>query len=127
MKLINTNKAPMAIGPYSQAVQAGDYIFCSGQIGLDPVTMQIAEGGIDAQTRQVFANIKAVLTNQNLSLRDVVKVQVFLQNIDDFSFVNNIYAEYMNGHKPARDTAEVSKLPLKALIEISVVACSETK
>jgi len=127
MQTINTNNAPAAIGPYSQAIQAGDYLFCSGQIGLDPISMQLVEGGIEAQTRQVFANILAVLNSLNLTLQNVVKVQVFLQSMEDFSLVNEIYVEFMNSHKPARDTVEVSKLPKMALIEISVIAHYEEK
>jgi len=122
MKITHTNKAPAAIGPYSQAVQVGDFVFCSGQIGLDPTSMKLIEGGVKSQTRQVFLNIEAVLESSNLSLSNVVKVQVFIQNMDHFSMVNEIYGDFMKGHKPARDTIEVSKLPLEALIEISVVA-----
>jgi 2-iminobutanoate/2-iminopropanoate deaminase len=125
MKTIYTNKAPQAVGPYSQAIQTGNYVFCSGQIGLNPTTMQLIEGGIENQTSQVLRNIEAVLESINLTLQNVVKVQIFLQDMGDFNLVNQIYAKFMNEHKPARDTVEVSKLPLNALIEISVIAFKE--
>lgn len=122
MQYIYSPKAPKPVGPYSQAVKAGEFIFCSGQIGLVPETSQIIEGGVKAQTVQIFANIIEVLKETGASLENVVKVQVFLKDIRDFGEVNKIYAEFFSNHKPARDTFEVAKLPLDALVEISITA-----
>jgi 2-iminobutanoate/2-iminopropanoate deaminase len=122
MQFFNSINAPKPVGPYSQAVKAGDFIFCSGQIGLVPETSKIIEGGINAQTVQIFANIIEILKASGASLDNVVKVQIFLKDITDFAIVNQIYAEFFGDHKPARDTIEVSNLPLNAIVEISITA-----
>ncbi len=122
MKLINdTPHVPAAVGPYSQAVRAGGFLFCSGQIPIDPATGRIEATDVEGQTRQVFANIEALLKAQGRSLSDVVKATVFLQDMTDFPRVNPLYAEAFGGHKPARSTVQVAGLPLSALIEIEVI------
>lgn len=121
MKAIYTNHAPEPVGPYAQAVAAGDFVFCSGQIALDPNTNTLVSGGVVAQTKQVFANLVAVLKAADCKLSDVVKVDIFVANMDDFREVNDAYATLMGGNKPARATVEVSRLPKDALIEVSCV------
>lgn len=124
MEYISTETAPAAIGPYSQAIRDGDMIFASGQIplGLDG---KIVEGGIEAQTKQVLANVAAILQSQDLSLSNVVKTTVFVQDLADFATINAIYEDAFGDHKPARSTIQVAGLPLGALVEIEVVAtCS---
>lgn len=125
MKEITTNKAPKAVGPYSQAINAGSFVFCSGQIGLDPQSGNLVEG-IENQTKQVLENLSAVLAAEGLSLKDVVKSDIFITSIIDFTVVNEIYGRYFSSDpKPARTTVEVSNLPKGALIEISCIACKE--
>lgn len=119
--LLNAPEAPAAVGPYSHASRVGNLLFCSGQIPLDPTTMKIVEGGIEAQTRQVLTNISAVLSSQGVSLAHVAKTTIFVTDIADFPVVNAIYGEAMAGHKPARSTVQVAALPLGALIEIEVI------
>jgi len=120
---ISTTAAPAAIGPYSQAVGAGSYLFLSGQIGLDPATAQVVDGGIDAQTRQVMANLSAVLGAAGLSFADVVKTTIFLIDMSDFSAVNAIYGESFEGAPPpARSTVAVAALPRGARVEIDAIA-----
>lgn len=120
---ISTASAPAAIGPYSQAVAAGAYLFASGQIGLDPATAQLVDGGIDAQTRRVMANIGAVLDAAGLSFADVVKTTIFLVDMNDFGAVNAIYAEPFEGAPPpARSTVAVAALPRGARVEIEAIA-----
>jgi 2-iminobutanoate/2-iminopropanoate deaminase len=121
-RTISTSAAPAAIGPYSQAVGAGAYLFASGQIGLDPATAQLVEGGIDAQTRQVMANLSAVLGAAGLSFADVVKTTIFLVDMNDFGAVNAIYAESFEGAPPARSTVAVAALPRGARVEIDAIA-----
>lgn len=121
MKTIVTEKAPKAIGPYSQAIVTGDFIFCSGQIGIDPVSGNLVEG-IEKQTRQVLENLQQVLLAAGSGLEGVVKTTVYIKNIGDFPTMNEIYATYFQEHKPARATVEVSNLPKAALIEIEAVA-----
>jgi 2-iminobutanoate/2-iminopropanoate deaminase len=121
-KFINTDKAPAAVGPYSQAVQAGNMTFFSGQIPLDPISMQIVEGGIEEQTKQVLKNIEAMLEAAGMSKNRVVKATVFLQDMNDFGIFNPIYEEFFGDHKPARSTIQVSALPKGSLIEIEVIA-----
>ncbi len=118
----STPNAPEAIGPYSQAIQAQGYIFCSGQIGIDPATNTLVEGGIEAQTTQVLKNLTAVLEASNSSLNNVVKTDVFLADMSDFQAMNDIYASYFSTHKPARATVAVQALPKGALVEISCIA-----
>ena len=122
MDAITTDRAPAAIGPYSQAVRAGGFLFCSGQLGLDPATKQPAGKGIETQTLQVFKNISEILSASGLDLTDVVKTTVFLSDMADFPVVNALYAKEFGDHKPARSTIEVARLPLEALIEIECVA-----
>ncbi|WP_028044605.1 RidA family protein [Candidatus Stoquefichus massiliensis] len=119
-KVVKTDKAPGAIGPYSQGVDLGNIIFFSGQIPLNPKTGEMPEG-IEAQTRQSLENVKGLLESQGLSFADVVKTTVFLDNMDDFATVNGIYAEYFVEPYPARSAVEVAKLPKGALIEVEVI------
>lgn len=121
-KIVATEKAPAAIGPYAQANILGNLVFTSGQIPLDPATGNLVEGGIEAQTRQVFANIKAVLEEACSGLDKIVKTTCFLQNMDDFATVNEIYGSYFDGDYPSRSAFEVAKLPKGALIEIETIA-----
>lgn len=122
MELINdTPHVPAAVGPYSQAVRSGSFLFCSGQIPIDPGTGKIEAADIEGQTSQVFANLKALLRAQGRSLTDVVKATVFLQDMADFAKVNPLYADAFGGHKPARSTVQVAGLPLGARIEIEVI------
>ncbi|MBI2036358.1 RidA family protein [Candidatus Microgenomates bacterium] len=120
VKTIQTDKAPAAIGPYSQAVVAGGFVFCAAQIGMDPVTGSLAEG-LENQVKQVITNIEAVLEAAGSDLTKVVKTTVYLKSINDFAKMNEIYAKFFIG-KPARATVEVASLPKGALVEIDVVA-----
>jgi 2-iminobutanoate/2-iminopropanoate deaminase len=121
MKAVQTNQAPAAIGPYSQGIIVNNLFFSSGQI---PLTSEgnMVEGDIQAQTHQVFQNLKAVLSEAGASLETVVKATVFIKNMDEFAQVNEVYGEYFSAHKPARSCVEVARLPKDALIEIEVVA-----
>jgi 2-iminobutanoate/2-iminopropanoate deaminase len=121
-KVIHTHKAPKAIGPYSQAIQAGNFLFLSGQIPLDPKTGESVKGDIRKQTQQVLENIKGVLESQELGMEDIVKVTIFLKDIGDFNQVNEVYATYFSSSPPARSTVEVAKLPKDAHIEIEAIA-----
>lgn len=121
MNIIQTNKAPQAIGPYSQAVQVGDFLFASGQIPLTPAG-ELVTGGIEEQTHQVLQNITALLAEANATLEHVVKTTIFLSDMEDFQAVNTIYSEYFHAHKPARSTVEVARLPKDVRIEIEVIA-----
>jgi 2-iminobutanoate/2-iminopropanoate deaminase len=121
-KVIQTEKAPKAIGPYSQAVQAGEMIFLSGQIPLDPATGELVKGDIRDQTRQVLENTKAILESQGLGIENVVKVTLFLKDMEKFSQVNEIYASYFSSFPPARSTVEVSRLPRDVEIEMEAIA-----
>ena len=121
-KIVATEKAPAAIGPYAQANVLGNLVFTSGQIPLDPATGNLVEGGIEAQTRQVFANIKAILEEAGSGLDKIVKTTCFLQDMNDFNTVNEIYAGYFEGDFPSRSAFEVAKLPKGALIEIETIA-----
>ena len=121
-QVIKTEKAPKAIGPYSQAIQAGNFLFLSGQIPLDPKTGELVKGDIQQQTQQVLENINGVLESQRLGMEDVVKVTIFLKDIGNFNQVNEVYALYFPSSPPARSTVEVAKLPKDADIEIEAVA-----
>jgi 2-iminobutanoate/2-iminopropanoate deaminase len=121
-KVIHTDKAPKAIGPYSQAIQAGDFLFLSGQIPLDPKTGELVKGDIRQQTQQVLENIKGTLESQKLGMENVVKATIFLKDLGNFNQVNEVYATYFPSSPPARSTVEVSKLPRNAEIEIEVIA-----
>lgn len=120
-KTINAPKAPAAVGPYVHAVEANGLIFTSGQIGLIPETGELQDG-IEAQTHQVFKNLQAVLEAAGSDLEHAVKTSVFIDDINDFAKVNEIYAEYFTGDTPARSCVEVAKLPKGALVEIEVIA-----
>ena len=121
MKYIHTEKAPKAVGPYSQAIVSGGFVFCSGQIGIDPKTNELAEG-LEAQAHQVLRNITEVLHAAGSSPDLVVKTTIFIRDMSAFAKVNEIYGSYFTDHKPARSTVEVSYLPKNALIEIEAVA-----
>jgi 2-iminobutanoate/2-iminopropanoate deaminase len=119
---IFTEKAPKAIGPYSQGIQVGDLLFLSGQIPVDPETNEVVENDIVSQTNQVMKNIKAILDSQRLSVKNIVKSTIFLKDMNQFSVVNEEYGKHLEDHRPARSTIEVSRLPKDVLIEIEVVA-----
>ena len=122
---VSTKNAPLAIGPYSQAVQIGDMVYASGQVALDPVTGQLVEGGVREQTIRVLENLKAVLAEAGSDLQHVVKTTVFLKNMGDFVAMNEVYASYLAPEgvvAPARSTIEVARLPKDALVEIDVIA-----
>jgi len=121
MKAIETDKAPKAIGPYSQGIVSGNLIFTAGQIPLTPAG-EMVSGGIGEQAKQVFENLKAVLERQGSGLGKVVKVTVFVKDLGDFAKMNEVYAAYFNEHKPARSTVQVAALPKGALVEIDMVA-----
>ena len=121
IETIHTDEAPAAIGPYSQAVRSGDLVFCSGQIPLDPQSMEIVEGGIEAQTRQVFENLKAVAAAAGTSLDQAIKLTIFVTDLGDFAVVNEIMAQNFSEPYPARATIEVSALPKGAIVEIEAV------
>jgi len=121
--VISTEKAPAAIGPYSQAIQAGNLLFCSGQIPLDPVSGEVVAGDVRRQAEQVMENIAAVLSAAGAGFNDVVKATVFLVEMGDFGAVNEVYGRYFSGHKPARSTVAVKALPRGVLVEIEVIAC----
>lgn len=120
MKIIATNNAPQAVGPYSQGIVANGFLFVSGQIPLNKKGEIV--GGIETQTKQVLSNLKAILAASDLEFKDVVKTTIFLNNMSDFDVVNKIYAQVFGEHKPARSTVEISKLPKNALIEIELIA-----
>ncbi|WP_367338330.1 RidA family protein [Aminivibrio sp.] len=121
-KVISTDKAPAAVGPYSQAIKAGNFLFCSGQIPVDPSTGQFVEGGVEQQAEQVLRNVKAVLEGAGYSLSDVIKATVFAVNMADFAAVNGVYARFFEKEPPARSFVEVGALPKGALVEVEVVA-----
>lgn len=122
MKVITAPNAPAAIGPYSHAIQAGPFLFCSGQTPLDPKTGKLAEGDIDVQTQQVFTNIRAVLSAAGLTLQNVVKSTVYLKDMADFAKMNAVYEASFAPHKPARTTIQAAKLPMDCRVEIEVIA-----
>ncbi len=121
LTFVHTEKAPAAVGPYSQAVQAGGFVFVSGQLGLDPASMTLREG-FEAQARQALANIGAILAQAGCAVTDIVAVDVFLLDMAEFKNFNGIYAEFMGTHKPARAAIQVAGLPLGGLVEIKCVA-----
>ena len=124
-KIISTNEAPAAVGPYSQAVRVGSTIYCAGQIPLDPKSGQIVPGDIGAQTRRVLENITAVLKAEGLSFQNIVKTTIFLTDLADFQTVNEIYGSYFKQAPPARSTVQVPALPKGARIEIEAVAMAD--
>ena len=121
-KIVSTDKAPKAIGPYSQAIRTENLVFSAGQIGLDPVTMEMVEGGIQTQTRQVLTNLQHVLEIADSGLNFIVKTTVFPQDMSDFADMNSVYAEFFPENPPARSTVQVAALPKNALVEIECVA-----
>ena len=121
-KPVWTDKAPQPVGPYSQAFKAGDWLFCSGQIPLCPKTSEVIDQDIEAQSRQVFENIKAVLQAESLDFKNIVKTLVFLTDMKEFSLFNQIYKSYFKDHKPARSCVEVSALPKGVKVEVEVMA-----
>lgn len=123
-KIVTAEKAPRAIGPYSQAICTEHLLFSAGQIGLDPVTMELVEGGIEEQTRQALTNLRNILECADSGLNYIVKTTVFLQSMDDFSAMNKIYAEFFPENPPARSTVAVAALPKGALVEIECMALS---
>ena len=125
MNLLHTDRAPKAIGPYSQAVRAGTLLYTSGQIPLDPETGELVTESFEAMVRRVFDNLAAVLESGGASFRHVVKTTVFLKSMSDFAVLNGIYAEYFGDHKPARSTVAVAELPKGALVEVEMVAIVE--
>ena len=121
-KIVKTDKAPGAIGPYSQAVESGGFLFCSGQITIDLETGQLVEGGVDVQAEQVLKNVKGLLEGAGYSLNDVIKTTVYARSINDFAIINEIYGKCFSENFPARSFVEVSGLPRGALVEIEVIA-----
>ena len=124
-KIISTSEAPAAIGPYSQAVRSGNFLFCSGQIPLDPKSGQIVSGNIATQTRRVLDNIGAVLKAEGLTFENIVKTTIFLTDLGDFQTVNETYGSYFKQQPPARSTVQVSALPKGAKIEIEAIAVAD--
>jgi 2-iminobutanoate/2-iminopropanoate deaminase len=124
MKIIYSKNAPEPIGPYSHAVQAGNFVFVSGQVGKDSGGA-MHTGDIKAETRQVMTNVKNILEAAGLTTANIVKTTIFLTNMDDFAQVNEVYGSFFNGNYPARETVQVSRLPLNVNVEISVVAAIE--
>jgi 2-iminobutanoate/2-iminopropanoate deaminase len=122
MKLVATEAAPRAVGPYSQAVTEGGFVFAAGQVGLDPATGKLVEGGVEAESRRALANLSAVLGAAGSGLEHAVKVTLFLADLGDFQKVNAIYAEAFGEHRPARSTVQVAALPLGARMEIDAIA-----
>ena len=121
-KIVKTDKAPAPVGPYNQAIIAGDFIFTAGQIALDPESGQLESADIKLQTERVIQNMKAVLEEAGSELSKVVKTTVFLKNMDDFMAMNEVYARYFSGEAPARSAVEVSRLPKDVLVEIECIA-----
>ncbi|MGM0603392.1 MAG: RidA family protein [Bacillota bacterium] len=121
-EIIKTDKAPAAVGAYSQAVKAGDTVYLSGQIAIDPETQEIIDGGVEEQAKRVLENLKAVLAAADCTFQDVVKAEIFLDDINDFGAVNDIYAEYFKEEPPARACVEVGNLPKGVAVEIALIA-----
>lgn len=122
MKVINTAKAPKAIGPYSQAIEANGLVITSGQLPIDPTTGEFAPGGIKEQTRQSLTNAKAILEEAGISLANVMKTTIFLSDMNDFAAMNEVYAEFFNEPFPARSAIAVKTLPKNALVEVECIA-----
>ena len=124
LRMISTGKAPKAVGPYSQAVRAGNLLFCSGQIPLDPATgeLRLFDGNAAEQAKLVMENLKAVLAAEDLTFNDVIKTTIFLSDMDNFGKVNEVYASYFGDYKPARACVEVARLPKDVDVEIEAIA-----
>jgi len=125
MNAIHTDNAPKALGPYSQAIQVGNFIFASGQVPIDPATNAFVEGGIKEQTRQSLTNAQNILKEAGASLSNVVKTTVFLSDMDNFAAMNEVYAEFFTQPYPARSAVAVKTLPKGALVEIECIACKD--
>jgi 2-iminobutanoate/2-iminopropanoate deaminase len=121
-EVVSTKDAPAAVGPYSQGIRAGDLVFTAGQLGMDPTTGKLVEGGVQAQARQALLNLQAVLKAAGTSLDRAVKVTVFLDDINDFKAVNEVYAKFFTQDPPARSAVQVAALPLGGLVEIEAIA-----
>jgi 2-iminobutanoate/2-iminopropanoate deaminase len=121
-EVVATKDAPQAIGPYSQAIKVGNFLFTSGQIAIDPATGQVIDGDIAAQTDRVMKNLAAILKAGGLTLQRVVKTTVFLKSMGDFATMNEVYGKHFGEHRPARSTVEVARLPKDVLVEIEVIA-----
>ena len=121
-RTVTADGAPKALGPYAQAVDAGTLVFCSGQVGLDPATSRLVEGGIEAETARALENLKAVLAAAGLTLADVVKTTVFMADLAEFGTMNEVYARWFPSPHPARATVQVAALPAKARVEIEAIA-----
>ena len=121
-RVIQTNQAPAAIGPYSQAIRKGDFLFASGQLGIDPATGDFVVGGVKEQTVQVFNNIKAILSEAGYTMADIVKTTVFLADMADFAAMNEVYASQFDSAFPARSAVAVKTLPKNGLVEIEIIA-----
>ena len=119
---VETPQAPKAIGPYAQAIRSGGLVYTSGQIGIDPATGALVPGGIEAQTRRVLENLKAVLAASGSSLEKVLRVTVYLTDLGHFQAMNRIFADYLDAHRPARSTVGVAALPMGALVEMDMIA-----
>ena len=124
-KIIATENAPQAIGPYSQAVACGNVLFTSGQLGLDPKTGNFVEGGVTEQTEQVIRNLKAVLEKAGFSLENVVKTTCFLADMNDFAAMNEVYRKHFTGDYPARSAVAIKTLPKNGLVEIEAICCKD--
>ncbi len=124
-KIIATENAPQAIGPYSQAVACGNFLFTSGQLGLDPKTGNFVEGGVTEQTEQVIRNLKAVLEKAGFSLENVVKTTCFLADMNDFAAMNEVYRKHFTGDYPARSAVAIKTLPKNGLVEIEAICCKD--
>lgn len=121
-EILNTDKAPAAIGPYNQAIKAGNTLYVSGQIPLVPETMELISSGVKDEAHQVLKNVEAILTNAGYTFQDVVKASIFLSDMGNFSLVNDVYAEYFKESQPARECVAVKTLPKNVNVEISVIA-----
>ena len=121
-KVLNTEHAPAAIGPYNQAIQAGNTLYVSGQIPLIPTSMELVTTGVADETHQVLKNVQAILTHAGYALEDVVKASIFISNMDDFATINDVYAQYFTDNQPARECVAVKTLPKNVNVEISVIA-----
>ena len=122
MKTIHTDRAPKAIGPYAQAIETAGFLFTSGQVGLDPATGELVEGGFEPQARRALANLEAVLAAAGCTFADVVKATIYVTDLACFPRLNELYGEALGGHRPARSTVQVAALPKGALVEIDLVA-----
>jgi 2-iminobutanoate/2-iminopropanoate deaminase len=120
--VIATTQAPQAVGPYAQAIRAGDFMYCSAQLPFDPVTGTLIRSGVRAQTRRVIENLRAVMEAAGATLAHIVKTTLFVRNMDDFAQINEVYAEFFPGDKPARSTVEVNRLPKDAALAMDAVA-----